>query len=175
MEINTMSKKILVTGATGYVGQNIVNSLIKKGYTIYVLTRNESSIFRDNKNVNVIIGDITNPITLPSDIDTIYHCAGVINEIEEMERVNILGTKNIVDVALKNKCKLVYLSSAGIIGKIEGDIIDEKTICNPQNEYEISKYKAEQIVVNAIKDGLQTHILRPTIIFGNRKDIQKDS
>lgn len=175
MDKTSINKKVLVTGATGYVGQNLVKSLIKKGHKIYVLTRNESSIFSNDNSVNVIIGDITDSITLPPDIDTIYHCAGVIYNPKEMKRVNILGTKNIVEIAIKNNCKLIYLSSAGIIGNSKDNILDENTVCHPQNAYEISKYKAEQIVLDAIKKGLHTHILRPTTIFGFKKDPKNDS
>ena len=167
--------KIFITGATGYVGRNLVNSLIKKGYGVYILIRKESSIFSNNKNVNIIIGDITEPIILPEGIDTIYHCAGVIRDPLEMEKVNVLGTKNIVEFALKNKCKLIYLSSAGIIGKVKENILNEKSICNPQNTYEISKYKAEQIVIEGIKKGLKAHILRPTTILGVGQNIKTDS
>ena len=169
------NKKIFITGATGYVGQNLVNSLVKKGCLLYILTRNESSIFSNNKDVNIIIGDITDPIILPSDIDIIYHCAGVIYQKEEIERVNVMGTKNIVNIATQNKCKLIYLSSAGVIGKTKDNIINEDTICSPENKYEISKYKAEQIVIEAIKKGLNAHILRPTTIFGFKKNIKNDS
>lgn len=147
-----MIKKIFITGATGYVGQRLVNSLIEKGYLVYVLTRKESSIFSNKKNINVIIGNITDPIDLPHNIDTIYHCAGVIWETEQMEKVNVLGTKNIVEVAIQNNCQLIHLSSAGVI--------------NPHNAYEWSKYKGEKVVLDGIKIGLKAHILRPTTIFG---------
>ncbi|MCX6755654.1 MAG: NAD-dependent epimerase/dehydratase family protein [Candidatus Nomurabacteria bacterium] len=169
------TKKVFITGATGFVGQNLVNSLIKKEYEIYVLTRNGSSIFSNNKNVNIIIGDITDDISIPEDIDTIYHCAGVVSSKYEMERINILGTENIVKIALKNKCKLIYLSSAGVIGKTKKDILDETTVCNPENDYEISKYKAEQIVLKGIQNGLKAQILRPTTIFGIGQNSKNDS
>lgn len=175
MKINTTSKKIFVTGATGYVGQNLANSLVKKGHMVYVLTRKESSIFSNNKDVNVIVGDITDAISLPENIDTIFHCAGVIYQPNEMEKVNVLGTQNIVELALKNKCKLIHLSSAGVIGNTKEITLDENTICNPQNAYEISKYKAEQIVINAIKKGLNAYIIRPSTIFGIGKNIETNS
>ena len=162
MKINNLiRKKVCVTGATGYVGQYLVNSLVEKGHQIYVLTRKESPIFSNNNNINVIIGDITDPINLPPDIDTIYHCAGVIWETEQMEKVNVLGTKNIVNIALRNNCQLIHLSSAGVI--------------NPHNAYEWSKYKGEKIVLEGIKIGLKAHILRPTTIFGPGKNREGDS
>ena len=156
-----IKKKKIVTGATGYVGQHLVNSLIKNGYQVYVLTRQAFSIFSNNKNINVIIGDITDPIDLPPDIDTIYHCAGVIWETEQMEKVNVQGTKNIVEIALQNNCQLIHLSSAGAI--------------NPHNAYEWSKYRGEKIVLDGIKIGLKAHILRPTTIFGLGKNKEGDS
>ncbi|OGI95611.1 hypothetical protein A2917_03620 [Candidatus Nomurabacteria bacterium RIFCSPLOWO2_01_FULL_42_17] len=156
-----IKKKIFITGATGYVGQHLVNSLIEKGYQIYVLIRKESPIFSNNKNINIIIGDITDPINLPPDIDTIYHCAGVIWETEQMEKVNVLGTKNIVKIARRNNCQLIHLSSAGVI--------------NPHNAYEWSKYRGEKIVLDGIKIGLKAHILRPTTIFGPGKNREGNS
>jgi nucleoside-diphosphate-sugar epimerase len=179
MKLNNLPQKYpnkkFVTGATGFVGQNLVNSLTQKGYAVYILTRKESPIFLNNKNVKVIIGDITDPINLPKDVDAIYHCAGVIDGSKEMEKVNVLGTQNIVNIAIKNNCELIYLSSAGITGKTKEIIINENTICNPQNDYEISKYRAEQIVKDAIKNGLRAQILRPSTILGNKNNIENDS
>ena len=170
-----MNKKILVTGATGFVGQHLVDSLVKKGEIVYMLTRKKISIFSNNSNVHVIVGDITDPISLPPNIDTIYHCAGIIHEPKEMEKVNVLGTQNIVDLAIKNDCALVHLSSAGIVGETKEMILDEHTACHPQNDYEISKYKAEQIVLAGIKKGLKAHILRPVTIFGVKDNLETDS
>ena len=105
METNNLSEKHthkkFITGATGYVGRNLVNSLTKNGYEVYVFARKETSAFLNNKNVKIIIGDIADPISLPKDVDTIYHCAGVIYRPKEMERVNVLGTQNIVSTAKK--------------------------------------------------------------------------
>lgn len=170
-----IKSKKFITGATGYIGRNLVNSLIKNGNSVCILTRKETSIFVNSDNIKIIIGDITDSILLPPDIDTIYHCAGVINQIDEMERVNVQGTQNIVNIALKNNCKLIYLSSAGIIGNTKEKILDENTECHPHNLYELSKYKAEQIVIRAISDGLNAQILRPSTIFGFKESPQKDS
>ena len=170
-----LERKVFITGATGYVGQHLVDSLIKKGEIVYVLTRKKTYFFLNKKNLHIIIGDIIDPIYLPPNIDTIYHCAGVIHEPKEMEKVNVLGTQNIVEIALKNNCKLIYLSSAGIVGETKEKILDERTACLPQNDYEISKYKAEQMVLAGIKKGLKAHILRPVTIFGVKDNPETDS
>lgn len=160
------NRKKFITGATGYVGQRLVRTLAGKGFSVYALSRRETELFADLANVQVIIGDITGDIPFPPGIETIYHCAGVIRNEEAMERVNVEGTRNIVALALQNDCALVYLSSAGIVGKTSLPIVDEQTPCHPHNAYEISKYKAEEIVTRAVKKGLRAQILRPTTIFG---------
>ncbi len=166
MEHVSGNKKVLVTGGTGYVGQQLVNRLLEEGCEVFVLTRKKITLPHHDKHITYMVGDITDPIILPEGISTIYHCAGAIYNTEELERVNVLGTKNIVDLAVKNNCILIYLSSAGITGYTKDPIVTEETIPHPHNAYGRSKYKAEQIVTDAIKSGLKAHILRPSTIFG---------
>lgn len=162
------SKEVLITGATGYVGRHLTAAVAKSGYGAYILTQAPTPLFQDIPSVVSIIGDISDVFEIPESVETIYHCAGVIYNEKEMERVNVEGTKNIISLARKNNCKLIYLSSAGIVGKTNKRIIDEETPCHPHNPYEVSKYKAEVLVQTAIEEGLDAQILRPTTIFGPR-------
>lgn len=170
-----LNKKILITGATGFIGRHLVRALSQQGTHIYALTRTASNIFDNDNNVEEFIADITQPITIPEGVTTIYHCAGVIDDLKNIEAVNIEGTRNIVAAALQKSCKLIYVSSAGMVGKTKEKILDERTSCNPHNAYEISKYKAEQIVLTGIKRGLKAHILRPVTIFGVKEHPEQDS
>ncbi|MEK9181603.1 MAG: NAD-dependent epimerase/dehydratase family protein [Patescibacteria group bacterium] len=172
---NELNKKILITGATGFIGQHLVRALSQQGTHIYALTRTASNIFDNDNSVEEFIADITKPLTIPEGVTTIYHCAGVINDLKNMEAVNIGGTRNIVTATLQKDCKLIYVSSAGTVGKTKEKILDERTPCHPQNAYEISKYKAEQIVLAGIKRGLKAHILRPVTIFGVKDNPETDS
>ncbi len=153
-----MAKRIFITGATGYVGKNLMKALLLKGHDVYALK-----------------GDIADQISLPGNIDVIYHCAGVIKKKEEMERVNVLGTENIIKAAQENNCVLIHLSSAGIIGSTNQAVLDENTACRPRNDYEMTKYRAEIAVKNAVKNGLRARILRPVVIFGPDKKTEGDS
>lgn len=76
--------------------------------------------------------------------------------------------------ALERGCRLVHLSSAGVVGKQKDDIINEKVKCRPKTEYEISKYLAEQVVAEHVEKGLNAQILRPTIVFGAGKNVGED-
>ena len=125
---NELNKKILITGATGFIGQHLVRALSQQGTHIYALTRTASNIFDNDNSVEEFIADITKPLTIPEGVTTIYHCAGVINDLKNMEAVNIGGTRNIVTATLQKDCKLIYVSSAGTVGKPKEKILDERIL-----------------------------------------------
>nr|WP_320148050.1 NAD-dependent epimerase/dehydratase family protein [uncultured Anaeromusa sp.] len=169
-----MNGKVLVTGATGYLGKRLVVQLRDIGYEVVGLTRRNSG--NRIEGIEYITGDITQPIEFPSDIIIIFHCAGVIDEDDvAMIKTNVDGTRNIVNAACKLKCRLIHVSSAGVVGWPDTTEIDESTPCNPLNLYEKTKLEAEQILLQAVEKGLQAQIIRPTIIFGIRREGNKDS
>ncbi|MBI5050055.1 MAG: NAD-dependent epimerase/dehydratase family protein [Nitrospirae bacterium] len=171
------TRTVFVTGATGFIGRYLVNNLINGGFRVYVFTRDPGHYAKPDERVNIITGDITQRIDLPDEIDVVYHCAGVISREDLMEDVNIQGTRMIADAALRRNCRLVHLSSAGVIGKTQekNNIIDEHTVCRPQNLYEKTKIEAERIIKERVALGLKAQVLRPTIVFGAGRDPAKDS
>lgn len=168
-------KSVLVTGATGFIGKHLIANLLNEGLSVYALTRKSNCELSSDERIKIIVGDITEKVNLPADVKTIYHCAGVISDEEQMEKVNVYGTQKIVEAALKQNCRLIHLSSAGVVGKCREDYIDENIECHPQNLYEQTKFKAEEIVKKGIDRGLKAQILRPTIVFGIGRDSSKDS
>ncbi|HOS05309.1 MAG TPA: NAD-dependent epimerase/dehydratase family protein [Syntrophorhabdaceae bacterium] len=166
---------ILVTGATGFIGRHLVKKLLEDGIPIYALTRKDDLLLPKDKKLTKIKGDINRLTEFPQDVTCIYNCAGVISREEQMVETNVNGTKNIADIALKKGCRLIHLSSAGVVGKCKSDYIDEKTECNPQSLYERSKWEAEKILIDYVAKGLKVQVLRPTIVFGTDKDYTKDS
>lgn len=164
-----------VTGAAGFIGRYLIAQLIQEKSCINVLTRTGRPEHISNKNIRIIKGDITNTIEVPDNVATIFHCAGAISNKNEMEKVNVSGTERIVEVALKRGFRLIHLSSAGVIGRTRQLVITEGTECNPQNLYEETKLKAEQIVMEGVRAGLKAQILRPTIVFGSGRNPETDS
>ena len=140
--------------------------MLESDFKVWALSRKSAQECGFENKVQVLTGDICSSIYLPADIQCIYHCAGVIDDEKRMQAVNTEGTRRIVDLALKKGCRLVHLSSAGVVGRTRVNIIDETTPCLPGSLYERSKLEAEQIVFEGIIKGLQAQILRPTIIFG---------
>ena len=151
---------ILITGGTGFIGKSFVPKLIKKENNIYLLVRNidkAKKIFGDS--VNYIIGDVTKPESLIGcceNIDIVYHMvAKVGNQLpnekiyDEFYKVNVIGTKNLVEEAKKaNVKKFVYVSSIAAMGIVKEDIIDENSKCNPYLPYQKTKYEAEKYLLN---------------------------
>lgn len=168
-------KAVLITGATGFIGRYLVNNISNCNFKIYALSRREKYDFKTANPIEIIKGDITATFELPHDVGTIYHCAGIITREDMMQQVNISGTQRIVDTALRYKCHLIYLSSAGVVGRTSSVYIDERTKCNPQSFYEKTKLEAEVIIKKAISTGLKAQILRPTIVFGNGREPVSDS
>lgn len=156
------------------VGSCLIENLLRDNPSIYVLSRKEKVGMLIDERITTVHGDITEKVNLPPGVQTIYHCAGEIYQENQMVKVNVQGTENIVKAALKQGCKLIHLSSAGVVGKHKSKLINESSKCSPQNLYEKTKYEAEKIILRYVDSGLKAKILRPTIIFGVKKSAHAD-
>jgi nucleoside-diphosphate-sugar epimerase len=163
---------VFVTGGSGFVGKYVISELLAERYKVYALTHDKSC---ELKGVHIIKGDVTQPIYLPSDVASVFHCAGVIVDEERMPDVNVIGTKRIVEAALAQRCQLVHLSSAGVIGPTRQRYVDELTKCQPDSLYERTKLEAEKVVLEGVAAGLKANMLRPTTVFGIGRVPEKDS
>lgn len=166
---------VLITGATGFIGIYLAASLVNDGLNVYALTRRRNYDAGLDKRIRLVVGDIAEDIALPDEVTTIYHCAGVISQEDQMEKVNVYGTKRIVETALKRNCRLIHLSSAGVVGQIKKKHVDEDVECTPQSTYETTKLRAEEVVKEGVSQGLKAQILRPTIVFGIGRNPAADS
>ncbi len=165
-------KSVLVTGGTGFVGRYLIAELLSERIQVYALTR---EMPLDLQGVRALKGDITDPIPLPEDVSAIYHCAGIISDESRMHAVNVIGTQRIVEAALAQKCPLVHLSSAGVIGPTRSLCVNELTECRPVTVYEKTKLEAEKVVLEGVAAGLQATMLRPTTVFGVGRVPERDS
>lgn len=170
------SRAVLVTGATGFIGRYVVPHLLDEGLRVLALIpEGENYTFPADKAVETVKGDIIGTLQIPAEVSAIYHCAGVIKREELMETVNVRGTQNVVDAAIGHNCRLIHLSSAGVVGNTKEKIVDEETPCSPDSPYEKTKFRAEEVVRQGIGRGLKAQILRPTIVFGTGRAPQDDS
>ncbi len=177
-----MMKRILITGATGYIGRFLTNRLLEEGYSLILLTRNKHKILREwaTKGCKIYEGDITNYNTLTKiekeKIDYVFHLAAILNVPDKAEnflKINVEGTKNILNLALKcGVKKFVFASSIEAIGatSLKELPVDETCSPRPTNLYGKSKFEAEKLVneyhQKYNQKGLKTTIARIGIVYG---------
>jgi dihydroflavonol-4-reductase len=173
--------KILVTGPDGVLGSNLVRELINRDYSVSVLLEpGKEPVTLKGLPITQIEGNILDPEVLNkaiSGMDVVFHCAASTsmypprNEI--VNKVNIDGTKNIISSCLTNGVKrLIYVGTANSFsfgssisqpGVEDTPYISDRYGC----DYMDSKYKAQQLILQAVKkEGLPAIVVNPTFMIG---------
>jgi nucleoside-diphosphate-sugar epimerase len=177
--------KILVTGATGFIGAHFVESARQAGHRVIGLYRSSGARHQpcishlQRLGVELHRGDILEASSfapLLREVDCVCHFAAAFREpgadAGYLDRINVQGTANVVKAAAANGVRrFVHCSTAGIYGQRVSGIIDERTPTQPFNSYERSKVAAEREVREAaLAAGMEYVILRPTSVYGPRDE-----
>ncbi len=167
---------VIVTGATGGLGRNLIHFLLKKKENIIAISRNHSiGITLQELGAHFYSIDIANKFSLPNDIKyckAIIHCAAFSNpwgKYRDFYNANVEGTKNVISLALKMNCPLIHISTPSIYFDFKNQInIAENSALPPKfcSFYTETKHLAEIEVLQAKDLGLNATILRPRGIFG---------
>ena len=158
---------LLVTGATGFVGQNLIKEIAKIRKDIRVLSLCYEEAKKMYPRYEVFKGDITKPETLAGvgkDVDVVIHLAGMVSYSKPRDvlfKVNAEGTKNVLEACQKAD-KFIFSSSVAVYGEIKGEA-DESYPRNPKNAYGESKREAENFVRDS---GMRNTIFRIAPIYG---------
>jgi len=173
--------KVLLTGATGFVGSHIVEELISKNHNVIATIRKSSNLkWIKNQPIQFeycSLDDEQQLSNVVSKVDVIVHCAGVVRAInwDGYYKTNVLGTQKLVNVAIANKNnikKFIYISSQAAMGPSNTEVpkqLSEKE--NPVSNYGKSKLLAEQ-KVKKLEGIIPYTIIRPASVYGPRdKDI----
>ncbi|BDA77405.1 dihydroflavonol-4-reductase [Leptospira kobayashii] len=170
--------KILVTGATGMVGANIVSELLKSGGDkVSILARSKKKAEKlFPKNVNILLGDITDKESLKiavSGQDIVYHSAGLpeqwFRDPSLFTKTNVEGTRNVLEAAKNAKVKrVVYTSTIDVFQGFKDQTYDESVLDpNPKGTYyERSKQEADRIAVEYLNEGMDIVFLHPSGVYG---------
>jgi uncharacterized protein YbjT (DUF2867 family) len=148
--------KVFITGATGFVGNEIVRQLRDAGYAVRILVRNQPSVFGEGREIRV--GNILDPQSLKRGLegtDAVIHLVGIISEIgaNTFENIHVQGTRNVVAAAHEQGVKrFIHMSALG-------------TRANAASRYHQTKWQAEEILRGG---GFDFTIFRPSLIFGPR-------
>lgn len=169
--------KMLVTGATGYIGHKLALYAAEMGYTVHVLVRDRHSEFiPSHSGIKVYEGDITDKASVRNAMEGctfVMHAAGITRLWEKdssiFYKVNVEGTRNVLDTALElGVKKLVYTSTGGVFGPSGKFPITENDprITAFENDYEISKHWAEELVKEYCNRGLHATIVSAPRVYG---------
>lgn len=170
---------ILVTGATGHIGNVLVRKLVGRGERVRALLwRGEDPGPIADLDLERVEGDVLDPASLApalDGVDTLYHLAGIISIMPGRNplvwRINVEGTRNVLEAARRAGVRrLVYTSSIHAIRRLpHGAVIDETLGFDPDNpygEYDRSKAAASLEVQKAAADGMDAVIVCPTGVIG---------
>lgn len=175
--------KILVTGASGFIGSFIVEEALRRGFETWAAVRKSSSReYLQDERIRLIELDLSSKDRLVEqlrgkDFDYVVHAAGVTKCLnrQDFHRINTEGTKNLADALLEVQMPLkrfVFVSSLSIFGAIKEkmpyDEIRESDTPQPNTEYGRSKLAAEHYL-DTLTPRLPVVILRPTGVYGPRE------
>lgn len=165
--------KVLVTGATGFVGQSLA-SKVNNLFDTIALVRTESNALPEN--VQQLVASNIFTVSLPDNIDVIVHLAGrahVLNDksldpLAEFREINVEGTLQLARQALEKKVKrFIFMSSIGVNGAVTQDApFTEDCLPQPHADYAVSKWEAEQ-ALQKLFTGSDTElvIIRPPLVY----------
>lgn len=179
--------RILVTGADGFIGSHLVESLLEQDHNVRALALYNSfnnwgwlEEIEGLERVDVVSGDIRDPFfceKITKDIDVVFHLAALIaipysyDAPQSYIETNINGTLNICHAALKNKVsRVIHTSTSEVYGTAQYVPIDEKHPLQPQSPYSASKIGADAIAMSCHNSfGLPLTIVRPFNTYGPRQ------
>lgn len=184
------NKKVLVTGADGFIGSHLVEILHSKGANIRALSYYNSFNYwgwleglEMINDIEVVSGDIRDPFfcsKICQEVDIIFHLAALIaipysytapqNYIE----TNVTGTLNMCEAALKNNCeKIICTSTSEVYGTAQYVPIDENHPLQPQSPYSASKIASDSIAMSYYNSfNLPLVVARPFNTFGPRQSLR---
>jgi nucleoside-diphosphate-sugar epimerase len=171
--------KILITGATGFIGQVLVKEFLQKNFNISIAVRKKTNLFSDEVK-QFIVGNFENNPDFSaslSEVDCVIHLAGkahVIDKVkvaalDEFRKINTELTLDLAKQAVTAGVeRFIFLSSIGVNGNQNNQPFLENDTPNPQEPYAVSKYEAEQGLLKLTKNSsLEVVIIRPPLVYGN--------
>ncbi len=150
--------KCVVTGGAGFIGSNITKKLVENGEQVKIIDNlssgNKEKIKSLGKKVDFVKGDVLDKEFLEKEFkgyDIVFHEAAIVSVQGSIDdpgptfKVNICGTRNVLDAALKNKCKVIFASSSSVYGPPKRLPVKENAKLNPMSPYAESKLQGEKL------------------------------
>jgi hypothetical protein len=165
-----MTKSILVTGATGFIGSRLVEALIEKEYNVTSLIRKGK---KGHLKSNIIYGDLTDEKIdfKEHEFDCVFHLAShtpLEKNKKILEKVNLEGTKKLFDEIKTRTKSIIYISGLGVYGETGEKIIDESEKYNPNTDFVKIRLNAEKYLKeNALKHKIDFGVVHFGDVYGS--------
>lgn len=168
--------KIIITGASGFIGRNLAESFHKEGEKVLAIGRSEfvGKALREN-GIEFILAKIEdqpkiNKVFCPADF--VIHCAGRAGDwwkYKDFYELNVTGTRNVINACRRNEIKkIIYISTSSLYlnGRDRYNILETEPLPKQIFNYGKTKLMAERELLELDKEGLKTIILRPRAVYG---------
>ncbi len=190
--MNWQNKKVLVTGAAGFIGSHLTERLVESGARVRAFIRYNS---RNDKGyldafspavksaLEIYVGDLKDPSAVRNavrGVDIVFHLGALIaipySYVNPMDFVqtNIVGTANVLNACLENEIeRMVHTSSSEVYGALQYAPIDEKHPIEGKSPYAASKVGADQLALSYQRSfGLRVTVIRPFNTYGPRQSLR---
>jgi dihydroflavonol-4-reductase len=170
-----------ITGATGFVGSHVARAVADQGAELRLLVRATSDLRNiEDLNADRVIGDLCDAASIEKAMrgcDVVFHVAADyrlwVRDPESMHRANVEGTRAILEATRKNRIRrVVYTSSVATMGFTgNGHPADENSPVSLEQmigPYKRSKFMAEQVALEAAREGMNVMVVNPTTPVGER-------
>lgn len=175
-----MIRRVLVTGAAGFVGSSLIEELRSDGYGVRAVVRDERSSVAFPPGMECVVADIRDKqkiVAAAGGCDAVVHLAAKVHAIDERgaedeyNAINVEGTRHLLDAAMASGVtRVVFASSVKVFGEETQGYIDETIPPRPQTPYGRSKWRAEQLVSEyAQRGGFTALSLRLPMVYGPTK------
>ncbi|MEM0029924.1 MAG: NAD-dependent epimerase/dehydratase family protein [Candidatus Nitrosocaldus sp.] len=165
--------RVCVTGASGFIGREVVRQLHKQGHHTIALVRDKSKASSLERYADTHIIDLTDAEddalkNIVSNCDAVIHLAARVrfHPYSMLKAVMVDSTKSIAGICKEHGTRLIYASSIAVYGDGDGSSLDEDSICKPDTGYGRAKLEAETMIMNMINEGLDAMVLRPGYVYG---------
>ena len=156
---------ILVTGSSGFSGQVLIPKLRTLGCEVIGID------YKSGQYTTKVI-DISKPFTIEQNVETVIHLAARLEHdrcsSKEYHETNVEGTKNVLDIALKDHAFFIYVSTTAIYGSPKSPI-SENTKIAPNGDYAQTKWFGEKLCEEYKSKGLNIAIVRPSVLIGKKR------